>query len=322
MNGLLDITPPLFDYYDLFSGGGVAGCGIHQAGFRGRLSIDINTNALNCHRANHPDVPVLQRPIKYVTGEDIIKITGIPRGAIHHIHASAPCIFYSTSNTKAASKPPEDINENWYLFIDLIQKLQPMCWTGEGVEGMMVGEKIPYFNEIIRKLNRTLPNYDFRYKLMNCAYYGTPQDRMRVIFIGKRLDIAPGMPIQFPKPNIQGTKYLALKNVLPYIEKFDPKQFKPPKQKDNSHLFCTIPATDCIEVCVNGEWRKLTIPEIKVLMGVPREFILPDMNRISKVRILGNGVPPPIMRCVMLSVRQLLTAHFERKAAHKAKIQL
>ncbi|MGP8216408.1 MAG: DNA cytosine methyltransferase [Bacteroidia bacterium] len=301
MNKHLEITPPHFTSIDLFCGGGGASSGIHRAGLTSKLGIDIDTQALDCYRANNAGVPVLQKAVQYVTVQEIFKITGLKRGELTHLHGSPPCKLYSTANTKAAANPPEDANANFYEFIRLIYELRPMTFTAENVDGMLKGNKIPLFNEIIRRLHG-LNDYEFKYKVMNCSYYCVPQDRTRLIFIGKRRDVAPNVRISFPKPNIEGTRFLTIGVVAPHIERFDPKQFDA-KPKDKSNLMCTITATDGLVVFVGGKWRGLTIPEMKLFMGFPKSFVMPSSARTTNVRILGNALPPPLMYAIIQHIK-------------------
>ncbi|MGP8216424.1 MAG: DNA cytosine methyltransferase [Bacteroidia bacterium] len=301
MNKHLDITPPLYTSIDVFCGGGGASLGIHKAGFTSKLGIDIDTQALKCYKANNPGIPVLQKAVQYVTAQEIFKITGLKRGELGHLHGSPPCKLYSTANTKAASNPPENANANFHELIELIYELRPLTWTAENVNGMLEGAKTPFFNDIIRRLHG-LNDYEFKYKVMNCSYYGVPQDRLRVIFIGKRKDVAPNIRISFPKPNKEGTRFLTIGEVAPHIDRFDPKQFDA-KPKDNSNLMCTITATDGLVVYAGGKWRGLTIPELKLFMGFPKSFVMPCKARTTSVRILGNAVPPPLMTAVMQHIK-------------------
>jgi site-specific DNA-cytosine methylase len=304
MNLRLDIMPPLLTSIDVFCGGGGASLGTHKAGFTSVLAIDVNTKALECYHANNPSVPILHRPVQYINAQDVFKITGLKQGQLDHLHGSPPCKLYSTANPRAASNPPEHINANFYEFIRLIDEIKPKTFTMENVDGMMKGMKTKYFNDIIKKLH-TLKDYEFRYKVLNSGYYTVPQDRLRVIFVGKRKDITPNISISFPKPNVEGTKYLTVKMVAPYIERYDSTQFGP-KIKDNNHLMCTIVGMDKMKVCVAGKWREMTVPETKLFMGFPKDYVLPAKSRYVNVRILGNAVPPPMMKAIMLSVRKML----------------
>jgi DNA (cytosine-5)-methyltransferase 1 len=51
------------------------------------------------------------------------------------------------------------------------------------------------------------------------------------------------------------------------------------------------------------EMRMLQVPELKRAMGFDEEFELPSGTRRERIRLLGNGVCPPVMEAV---TRQLI----------------
>lgn len=51
--------------------------------------------------------------------------------------------------------------------------------------------------------------------------------------------------------------------------------------------------------------RMLQVPELKRAMGFDKNYILPHGSRRDQIKILGNGVCPPVMEMVVHS----LTAH-------------
>ena len=50
--------------------------------------------------------------------------------------------------------------------------------------------------------------------------------------------------------------------------------------------------------------RMLQVPELKAAMGLPADYQLNHGSRRDKVRLLGNGVTPPVMRCVVEALVQ------------------
>ena len=288
---------------DLCCGGGGASLGIAQAGFKGILGIDCYKAAALCHKANFPDQPVILKRMEDVSASEILKLTGLKIGDLEHLHCSWPCNEYSSANTKLAKNPPTDINRNFFHFLDKIVALQPMTFTGENVDGVLLGAKKKYFNEVINALKK-LENYEFQYKVMNAIYYGVPQNRTRLLVIGKRRDVAQGIPIEFPKPNYAGADKLRLKNVMPHITLYKPGQFGK-KAIHNSHFMCTITASNNI-LLYDGEWRRMTISEAKFFMGFPQNFKLVSKAFTTNMRLLGNAVPPPMMAAVMNNIKETI----------------
>ena len=298
------INQPQHRSIDLCCCAGGSSLGVEQAGFQVLLGIDISKNAAIWHRNNFPHIPVLQRAIADVSTEEILQITGLKVGELEHLHCSWPCIENSMANTKAASNPPANINRVFFDFYEKIQTLQPHVFTCENVDGALFGKKKKYFNELIRALS-SLPNYTFKYKLMTAVYYGIPQNRRRLFIIGKRNDIAPGVEITFPEPDLERAKTLTLNKVLPYIKKYHAGQFGNKVIPAYNHYMCTIKANNTIEVFVEGKWRKISVEETKLLMGFPQNFMLPAA-RTTAMRLLGNAIPPPMMQAVMEHIKNTI----------------
>jgi len=288
---------------DLCCGGGGATLGAHLAGFRSVLAVDMNLAAAKCYKANFPDSIVLPRKMENVSAEEILKRTGLRVGELTLLHCSWPCVEYSVINTRVSKNPPTDINRNFKHFLQKIQELQPMVFTGENVDGMLVGAKKQHFNEIIELLNG-LDNYDFKYKIMNAAFYGVPQNRRRLILIGKRRDVAPGVEIKFPKPDHKGEEKLKVKDVIPKVKLFRSGQFAN-KILPADQLLCTITGGNNIKV-FDTKWRRLTLAETKLLMGFPQDFKMPSTAITTNMKILGNAVCPPMMKAVMETIKQTI----------------
>jgi DNA (cytosine-5)-methyltransferase 1 len=45
--------------------------------------------------------------------------------------------------------------------------------------------------------------------------------------------------------------------------------------------------------------RMLQVPELKRAMGLPDDFMLRHGSRRDRIRLLGNGVCPPVMKAVV-----------------------
>ena len=288
---------------DLCCGGGGASLGAHLAGFKSVLAVDMNLDASKCYEANFPDAIVLSRKMESVSVEEILKRTGLRVGELTHLHCSWPCVEYSVINTRVSKNPPADINRNFKHFLQKIQELQPMVFTGENVDGMLVGAKKPHFNQVISLL-KGLENYDFKFKVMNAAFYEVPQNRRRLILIGKRKDVSPGVEIQFPKPNYKGAEKLRVKDVLPKVKLFRSGQFAN-KILPADQLMCTITGGNNIKV-FDTKWRRLSLAETKLLMGFSKDFKMPATAITTNMKILGNAVCPPMMKAVMETIKQTI----------------
>jgi DNA (cytosine-5)-methyltransferase 1 len=86
----------------------------------------------------------------------------------------------------------------------LIQELGPKVFVMENVSGMVKGTMKGKFIEIVTQLKSM--NYEVKCKLMNAMYYGVPQARERVIFIGVRKDLNKHPTYPKPSKNVISVK--------------------------------------------------------------------------------------------------------------------
>src|SRR5690606_40231 len=96
----------------------------------------------------------------------------------------------------------EDERGNLFLeCIRIINAKQPKVVVFENVRGILSIKNKDgslLIDTIVYLLENLNPGYDVRYKLLNSSYYGVPQNRYRVIFVGFRKDLK--IHYQFPEP--------------------------------------------------------------------------------------------------------------------------
>ena len=78
----------------------------------------------------------------------------------------------------------------------LLTELRPKVFVMENVSGLVKGKMKPLFVEILKSLKEC--GYTVKARLMDAQYYGVPQRRKRVIFIGVRNDL--GIDPSHPTP--------------------------------------------------------------------------------------------------------------------------
>lgn len=87
-------------------------------------------------------------------------------------------------------------NQLFEHYVRLLRGLKPRAFIMENVSGMVKGKMKLIFAQIMRELKAS--GYRVRARLMNAAYFGVPQARERLIFIGVREDL--GIEPSHPKP--------------------------------------------------------------------------------------------------------------------------
>ena len=78
-------------------------------------------------------------------------------------------------------------NQLFREYVRLLHGLQPKVFVMENVSGMVKGKMKLIFVEILKELKAS--GYHVSARLMNAMYYGVPQSRQRMIFVGVRADL-------------------------------------------------------------------------------------------------------------------------------------
>ena len=80
---------------DLFSGCGGVTNGLRKAGIEVRAAVEINQTAVETYCKNNGDVPVLQKDICDVSGEELLKVAKISDSDRLLLVACPPCQGFS-----------------------------------------------------------------------------------------------------------------------------------------------------------------------------------------------------------------------------------
>lgn len=179
----------------LFSGCGGAALGFWQAGFEVRVFVELDKHACAtlhrnwidprgmCKQARKP--VILAKDITKLTTGKILKAADLQRGEADALEGGFPCQGFSLSNSKRSVDDPRNIL--YRQCVRVIGQALPKTFMLENVPGLVTMEK----GAIIRMICDDLAGcgYDLVWDILNAADYGVPQNRRRVIFMGKRIDV-------------------------------------------------------------------------------------------------------------------------------------
>ena len=310
-------------FISLFAGCGGSSLGYKWAGFHELLAIDFDKNAVETFRLNFPDTPCWERDLRTVTGKEIMDFCHIKEGELDLLDASPPCQGFSTSGKRKVNDPRNDL---FLEFIRLVKELEPKVFVMENVSGMVKGKMKGRFIEIMKTL-KVLP-YKVRCKLMNAMFYGVPQSRQRLIWIGIRedLNIEPSYPepqsrIITVKEALNGVKNKTFIDTGKIFKKLwfkmkwggdgalgkknNRKYFNTKKLHPNKPSF-TLQKTVGPNLALIMHWREprsLTIEEAKRIQSFPDDFIFIGNFREQWARI-GNSVPPKFMEAIAREIKR------------------
>ena len=235
-----------FSVISTFAGGGGSSTGYRLAGGKILCINEFVEEAQNTYRENYPDTLILPGDIKKLSGKDFLDAAGIGVGELDILDGSPPCSAFSVAGklshniheeehidlwgnvtvekvsgkhsdgwgqTKNYSdgKTVENIEDLFFEFLRVAEEIKPKVIVAENVKGLTIGEARTYFNKILNTFEKI--GYDVCAQVLDSRYYGVPQSRSRVIFIGVREDIAAKagynfMTISqiFPEPDKEAMK--------------------------------------------------------------------------------------------------------------------
>ncbi len=315
-----------FTFVSTFAGTGGSSLGYKMAGGRGLLAVEWDDHAAECYRLNFPDTPLQHGDVTEISVGDVLEKTGLAPGELDLFDGSPPCQGFSTSGKRVLDDPRNT------LFMDyarLLEGLQPRAFVMENVSGMVKGKMRLVFAQVLRTLRGC--GYRVSARLMNAMWYGVPQSRERLIFVGVREDLAergftPSHPAGWGPPitcrqalaglpedtertlGDLGYRIWARAEPGKSWQAYHPKRHWYNSVKlDPNKPACTIPATNGSKGggSTISHWRfprVLNIAEVKRLFSFPDDFRLTGKHGDQWKR-LGNSVPPLLTKAVAEHVR-------------------
>jgi DNA (cytosine-5)-methyltransferase 1 len=308
---------PKFTVVSTFSGAGGSSLGYVWSGGKVLAAVEWDDNAVATYKLNFPDTPILHRDIKTVTVEELLVLTGLHPGELDILDGSPPCQGLSTAGKRQFDDPRNSLFKE---FVRLLRGLQPKVFVMENVSGMVKGDMKHIFAIVMRELKAS--GYQVKCQLMNAMYFGVPQSRERVIFIGVRNDlcedlgILPSHPESQVKPitvsqafeNVQddgtGDRVKPTTKIYQAMKSVKPGDTQPGHY---SHTRLQLSKPSCTLKRAGGlghyhfwhptEHRVITLNECKRLATFPDAFQFVGKINEAWDRI-GNSVPPRFMMSI------------------------
>ena len=162
---------------DLFCGAGGLTHGLEKAGIDVSLGVDVD-QACEFPYTRNNQAKFLLKSVEDLKSQDIEKM--FPKNGIHLLAGCAPCQTFSTYNQKATSA-----DDRWWLlnqFARLVKELTPHLVTMENVPRLILRD---VFKQFVNDLQSA--RYHVTYGIVNCADYGIPQQRQRLVLLASRL---------------------------------------------------------------------------------------------------------------------------------------
>ncbi|MGH7603977.1 MAG: DNA cytosine methyltransferase [Gemmatimonadaceae bacterium] len=173
---------------DLFAGGGGLSLGIGRAAFKVHAAVEVDADAAETYRKNHPGVTMIEKDIRKVTGEELLD--AVPRRRLFLLAGCAPCQGFCSLTRKVKTEDPR--NRLVLEMARLVLETRPKLVIMENVPGLATrGAKL--FGRFIRTLTKA--GYVVQWRVVQMADYGVPQNRKRLVLLAGK-----GLLVDFPAP--------------------------------------------------------------------------------------------------------------------------
>lgn len=213
LSDLANIKKNGLTVFSCFSCGGGSSMGYKLAGYDVIGNVEIDPRVMKVYQANnHPRFPYLMDVREFLKIPD----AELPKELFHLdiLDGSPPCSVFSTAGEREKGWNKEKVfregqarqklDDLFFYFISIAQKLQPHVVIAENVSGLLKGNAKGYVNEIFKAFDAA--GYKAQLFLLNAAFMGVPQKRERCFFVAQRKDQAfPKLVLNFrEKPILFG----------------------------------------------------------------------------------------------------------------------
>lgn len=323
-----------------FTGAGGSCLGLKLAGFNILYAIEFIPEAQKTYLANHKNTYLDKRDIRQIKGYEILNRINLKKGELDLLEGSPPCSAFSRmgegSNSWNCQKKYSDTiqrtDDLFFEFIRLTDELQPKMILCENVDELSYGKNKYYLKLIFQEFKKI--GYTVKIKILDSKYLNVPQQRKRLIFIGKRDDLP--IDINFPKPkkyaytvreaipnfrmnkptepyvNIKSEK---MKRILHYCQRKHLNKLSKGNwdlyRQWSGHLRVVFEDEPSFTILQSSQqlhgyqMRTISIDEAKQIHTFPLDFKLTGTYYQQWERI-GRAVPPRMYEQVGLSIKESL----------------
>jgi len=187
---------------DLFCGIGGLTRGVQNAGIKVVAGIDLDSSCRYAYEHNN-ESKFINAGVESVSSSEIEKL--YPENSIRVLMGCAPCQPFSNYSLRYVKYGHKD--DRWkllYYFIDHVEKLIPHIVSMENVP-QLSNEQV--FVDFVSKLKSF--GYHVSWSIVNCADYGVPQTRNRLVLLASLL-----APISIIDPILSNNNHVTVREAI------------------------------------------------------------------------------------------------------------
>lgn len=311
---------PRFTALDLFSGAGGSSYGAMLAGVAVVAAIDSWPLVKKVYEDNFPDAVFFRAKCESIQPKRVKQEIGV----IDLLIASPECTSHTCA--KGNAERSEDSKRTAYQVTRFARVLKPRWIVVENVIHMRSWERYAAWLSRLKGLG-----YKCREQVLDSADFGVPQSRKRLFVICDRDQEPPEiLPLRRTKPRTAAA-IINPNGAYDFAPLDTPRRAARTLQSarramnavgDKSRFLIVYYGTDggggwqplrvplrtvttldrfaLVKPTASGhKMRMLQVPELKKAMGLPQTFKFKHGTRRDQIKMLGNGVCPPVMRAIV-----------------------
>lgn len=303
--------------FSTFACGGGSTMGYKLAGYTVLGANDIDPKMAKIYQKNHNP--------KYYFLEDIRSLTqreDLPSELfeLDILDGSPPCTTFSMAGKREKTwgesrkyvegNVTQTLDDLYFRFIELANKLKPKIIVSENVSGLAKGRAKVYLSNIVKRFEEI--GYNTQIFLLNAATMGVPQKRQRIFIIGSRKDLnLSKLELRFNEKPIKFGTYRTekgkeptehSKKVLLYMKKSDKVMADIIKRINGKFTGFTHLLIDDNEICPTvissgtnfRKFDKMELSDMDYILSssFPIDY---DFMKVGVKYVVGMSVPPLMM---------------------------
>jgi DNA (cytosine-5)-methyltransferase 1 len=186
---------------ELFAGAGGFTWGWKRAGFQPVAAVEIDSAAARTHELNFHEhhTLTLNRDINELDPKELESLLGCKTARLFAVTGGPPCQGWSkvgrgklrSLQGRAVTLLNDPRNSLYRRFVEYVAHFKPAIYVMENVPGMLNLEGRNVAAEVAANFSEI--GYNTTFSVVNARWFGVPQDRLRLIFIGVRSDLSFGL---------------------------------------------------------------------------------------------------------------------------------